>query len=103
MTESAVGELCKPESSARFKTGGNAVLKPRTGKDGETRDANGYHRYYEKLPLTFHGKRYWLTSQFSPQGIKPVLEWLGVLGFSREEVMIICEKRWGREAPSKEN
>lgn len=94
MTKAAVDALPKPKFSARFKTGGNPVLKPRTGKSGETTDAYGRHRYYHKLPLTFHGKPYWLTSQFKPHGIGPVLDWLAALGLDRAEVLSICKKRW---------
>ena len=96
MTPEAVKMLIGQSSSSQFKTGGNPVLKPRTGGDNETRDQYGYHRYYGKLPLRFFGKDYWLTSQFNPPGIGPVLDWLHGLGFTREEVLRICEKRWGK-------
>ena len=95
LTAKAIAELHKPESSATFKTGGWPVLKDRTGKTGETRDKHGYNRYYDKIPLVFFGKPYWITSQFSPQGIVPILNWLSGLGLSHDEVLDVCKKRWG--------
>ena len=94
MTEAHVTMLAAQSSSARFKTGGWAVLKPNTGKADEIKDSNGINRYYNKIPLNFFGRRYWLTSQFQPHGIKPVLEWLAEIGFTNEEILEICNRRW---------
>ena len=100
MTEGAVSEFCKPESSAKFSTGGWPVFKRRTGKVDETKDTHGHQRYYTGIPLNFFGKDYWLTSQFAPKGIKPVLAWLASIGFSQKEVVGICQKRWGNSNPN---
>ena len=99
MTLKIVDALCKQESAVRFKTAGHPVLKLRTGKDDETRDRFGYHRYYPDLPLRFFGKRYWLTSQFYPRSTQPVFDWLKNLGFTRDEVLRICTARWKPEEP----
>ncbi len=94
MTVESVAMLKADASSARFKTGGWAVLKPNTGNAEEIKDAHGIKRYYGKLPLCFLGKKYWLTSQFQPHGIEPVLAWLEELGLSKDEILEICNRRW---------
>ena len=95
MTAGVVEMLADEKSSIRFKTGGNRVLKPRTGAEGETKDTHGHHRYYAKLPLEYFGKPYWLTSQFDPPAIVPVLGLFAEIGVSRDEVLALCNKRWG--------
>ena len=96
MTAAHVAMLVAKTSSARFKTGGWAVLKPDTGMADEIKDSNGIVRYYGKLTLSFIGRKYWLTSQFQPHGIEPVLAWLAEIGFRRDEVIDVCQRRWGR-------
>jgi soluble cytochrome b562 len=96
MKKEYVDDLLDASSSARFKTGGNPVFKERKGIPDETRDAHGHHRYYPQLPLVFHGRRVWLTSQFDPPAITPVLDWLDKLGMSRSEVLAVCEKAYGK-------
>lgn len=95
MTEAHVSTLLAQSSSAHFKTGGWPVLKPNTGKADEIKDAKGINRYYNKIPLNFFGRNYWLTSQFAPHGIKPMLEWLGGIGLKEAEVIDICKNHWG--------
>lgn len=96
MKKEYVDDLLDESSSARFKTGGNPVFKERKGLPNETRDKYGHHRYYPKLPLVFHGRRVWLTSQFDPPAITPVLDWLDKLGMSRSDVLAICERAYGK-------
>ena len=98
MTEDAVTMLVDKSSSARFKVGGHPVLKLRTGNPDEIKDSFGHYRYYQNLPLSFFGKKYWLASQFQPHGLLPVLEWLESIGMGRDEVLAICEKRFGTPA-----
>ncbi len=95
MTEANVAMLASKSSSARFKTGGCSVLRPNTGSPNEIIDSAGHYRYYGKLSLVFFGRKYWLTSQFQPHGIKPVLDWLAEIGLSNDDVLAICKKRWG--------
>lgn len=95
MTAKSIDAFCAPESSAKFKTGGWPVLKKRTNNSEETKDEQGRQRYYAKLPLTFSGKHFWLTSQFAPHGIEPVLAWLREIGLYENEVLRICKKKWG--------
>lgn len=94
MTPDHVAELVAGSSSKVFKTGGHAVLKVNTGNPNEITDANGIKRYYPKLPLQFFGRRYWLTSQFQPHGLEPVLTWLEGIGLKKDEVLEICNSRW---------
>ena len=95
MTEAHVSMLLSQSSSARFKTGGRPVLKSNSGDAKEILDSNGRSRYYSKLPLVFFGKKYWLTSQFQPHAIEPTLAWFKEIGFGKDEVLAICQKRWG--------
>lgn len=94
MTADVIEMLADEKSSIRFKTGGNRVLKARTGAEDETKDTHGHHRYYANLPLEFCGKPYWLTSQFNPPAITPVLAFFEGIGVSRDEVLALCKKRW---------
>ena len=94
MKAESVSMLKAEASSARFKTGGWAVLKPNTGNVEEIKDSSGIKRYYGKLPLSFFGRKYWLTSQFQPHGIGPVLAWLEEIGLKKGEVLDICNRRW---------
>lgn len=94
MTPDHVAELVAVSSSKRFKTGGHAVLKVNTGNPTEIEDANGIKRYYPKLLLQFFGNNYWLTSQFQPHGLEPVLVWLEEIGLKKDEVVEICNRRW---------
>jgi len=95
MTEAHVATLVAQSSSAHFKTGGWPVLKPNTGKADEIKDTKGVNRYYNKIPLNFFGRKYWLTSQFAPHGIMPMLEWLEGIGLKKDEILAICQGRWG--------
>ena len=94
MTSQCVEQLTGDSSSKLFKTGGHSVLKVNTGNPKEIEDSNGIKRYYPKLPLRFFGKSYWLTSQFQPHGIGPVLAWLAKIGLKKDEVLEICNRRW---------
>ncbi len=94
MKAESVAMLKAEASSARFKTGGWVVLKPNTGNVEEIKDSSGIKRYYGKLPLSFFGRKYWLTSQFQPHGIGPVLAWLEEIGLKKGEVLDICNRRW---------
>ena len=94
MTSQCVEQLTGDSSSKLFKTGGHSVLKVNTGNPKEIEDSNGIKRYYPKLPLRFFGKSYWLTSQFQPHGIGPVLAWLAKIGLRKDEVLEICNRRW---------
>lgn len=97
MTEKVVKALLRQESAAWFGTGGCPVLIPRTENPDETRDEHGHARYYENLPLSFFGNHYWLTSQFNRKGgLHCVPKWLQRLGFSLEEILAICQRRWGK-------
>lgn len=93
MKKNHVDDLLDASSSAKFKTG-YPVFKERKGIPDETRDKNGHHRYYPHLPLVFHGRAVWLTSQFEPTSIVPVLEWLKELGMPQTEVQDICSKAY---------
>lgn len=98
VTAKDVDELRKIESSPRFKTGGNAVLLLNRGNDCDryrtTPSGKSYARYYPtaKVRIEFQGSNYYLTSQFSPEAIIPVVEWLAEKGISKEEICRIIEK-----------
>ena len=94
MTPDHVVELVAESSSGQFKTGGHSVLKVNSGNPREIEDGKGIKRYYPKLSLQFYGKNYWLTSQFQPHGLEPILSWLKGIGMTRNEVISICDRRW---------
>lgn len=98
VTARDVEELLKVDSSSRFKTGGNAVLLLNRGNDSDryrsTSSGKSYARYYApaKVRIEFQGRKYYLTSQFSPEAITPVVEWLAEKGLSQKEICSIVER-----------
>lgn len=80
LSDTEISFLLSAESSSKFRTGGSAVLKRYTGDDNDryrmTKGGKKYTRYYKhtRVPLADKENRYLLCSQFSPEGIVPILE-----------------------------
>ncbi len=90
--------LVKTDSSIKFKTGGNSVLKINRGKDSDryrqSKNGKSHARYYPetKVRLEFQGVKYYLTSQFAPEAIVPVVAWFAKKGIDASEICKIVEQ-----------
>ena len=84
--------LLSKESSRKFKTGGWPVLKINRGEDADRfsdgSDGRRYGRYYapSDVLVVDGGKKYYLTSQFAPKALTPVVAWLEAKGISKKEI-----------------
>ena len=75
----------------QFKTSGNQVLKQvLSDVEVESRDANGFKRFYTKFVLPYDGKNYMLTSQWFKNGLPNLLAWIEQHGISVERVKELC-------------
>lgn len=98
ITQEEVNFLLTKDSSKQFKTGGWAVLKKNVGNDGDRKEyyenGNMPPRYYspDRVSLEFQGKKYYLTSQFRPEALEPVVDWLNGKGFSRRKICELVER-----------
>ena len=90
--------LLSKESSKVFKTGGWPVLKLNRGRDGDRYSklaAGGRSaRYYDvqDVEVVYRREKCYLTSQFAPKALAPVIDWLESKGMSRKEVCNLVKK-----------
>ena len=97
LSDKEIAFLLSSDSSPKFKTGGNAVLKLYTGNDNDryfvTKGGKKYTRYYKhkRVPLVNKSVKYLLCNQFAPAGIDPVLALATAKGISEANLMEIVK------------
>lgn len=97
ITQAEIDGMLKKEASRKFKTGGWSPLMLNSGndKDRYTVYDNGREvaRYYseDKVSLTYRGKKYYLTSQFQPTALAPIVSWLNEHGLTKNAIQQIVD------------
>lgn len=98
ITKAEIDEMLQKDASRKFKTGGWSPLMLNRGKDKDryTIYENGREiaRYYpeDKVSLNYRGKKYYLASQFQPNALASVVEWINAKGISNKEIVRIVEE-----------
>lgn len=98
VTADEVAYLQSKESSRQFRTGGNPVIKLDRGVDSDrvriAATGSKKARYYpsNQVSLSFAGKKYYLSCEFAPAALTPVVAWLEGKGVSKNSLTgIVCE------------
>lgn len=97
ITQDEINEMLEKLASKHFKTGGWAPLKINHGNDEDRYvsydNGNRQSRYYpeDRVKLEFNGQKYYLTSQFAPSALTPIVKWLENKGISKEEICRLCK------------
>ena len=93
-----VAYLLTKESSRQFKTGGNPVLKLNRGIDADrlVMAPSGFkkNRFYpeSKVVVMHSGKKCYLSCEFAPCALTPVVAWLGEKGISKKEICKLVQR-----------
>lgn len=93
LSDKEIAFLLSTDSSPKYRTGGNAVLKIYSGNDNDrylvTKGGKKYTRYYKHklVPLVNKSNRYLLCNQFAPAGIDPVLALADSKGISKANLI----------------
>jgi hypothetical protein len=107
ITQDEINNMLEKSLSKYFKTGGWAPLKINRGNDEDRyviyKNGKKIARYYSEdtVKLELNGQKYYLSSQFVPAALTPVVEWLNNKGITKEEIYNLCIQR--REASSNKN
>jgi len=97
ITQAEIDILLTKAASREFRTGGWAPLRRNKGNDA---DRFSYYdggrrssRYYspDRVSLEFNGKKYYLTSQFCPGALTPVVKWFERKGLTRRSIVEMVE------------
>lgn len=97
VSDNEVEYLQTKDASKQFKTGGNPVLKLNRGIEADrlVTAPTGFkkNRFYpESRALIQHrGRKFYLSCEFSPGALAPVVEWLGEKGISKDEINKLVE------------
>lgn len=97
ISKADINEMLSPDVSKNFKTGGWAPLKVNRGKDADRyvtyEGGKRIARYYpeDKVSLCYRGQKYYLTSQFQPNALAPVVAWLNEKGLTNNAIVKIVK------------
>lgn len=92
VTADEVAYLQSKESSRQFRTGGNPVILINRGVDSDrvqaykTGKTKSHYYPQSKVDLHLSNSRYYLSSEFAPGALTPVVAWLESKGLSRNEI-----------------
>lgn len=84
--------LCSHQATLDFKLHGWKLIIPADGENG-TLERRVADRYYKDCVLEFDGKSYLISSQLVAQSYLALIEWVSRFGWSKDEVLQICENR----------